>query len=337
MRSRPERLSEHSSPVARVQRWLLRQIPAADGAVIGSFEPDGRPRYAYPEIAGYALSWLAWLQSCADPAWSLHKRAAAVGVWLQHWLDSDLRTRPSPGAAADWRNQGLFAFDLAMILRGVAAARSASLMGCAEAKALTAGLAAQLVRLLDNHGELMPVLVTGDRLPDRWSTRSGPYQAKVGAALLLAQRQLTIPAVLTRAADQLLRDAATQIAGPIHTDSAHAALYALEGIAQGVAIKALPEATLVLLPQRLDDLAQAPGMASHERHDVLAQWVRLARLYCPDHPRLPELIVRLEQAVTDTGALPFAQLQGDPGPCTWAALFCHQALNPQTMAMEHCI
>ena len=331
-----------AAPSAHLQDWLLSRAVDGDGAIVGSVQTDGRPRYTYPEIGGYYLSWLAWLVSLNRAPADAPQRGAAIARWLQHWQAGDQRTRPGQSATDDWRNRGLFAFDLAMLLRGLAAAKSQEIISAAVADHLAATLVAQLSRLLDNQGLLRPVLILRGSLPRRWSTDSGPYQAKVGAALLLAAAQFRLPSVMVMAANRLLQTAAAS-PGQLHSDSAHAAMYALEGLTIGIALGVLPVALAPAVATHLDDWrgSMATAISDHRaenlenRHDVLAQWLRLAKIHRPDDGLIGPAEAALHAAIAADGSLAFAAAPFDQGPCTWAALFADQALWPQPTSAEY--
>src|SRR5438552_10126214 len=120
---------------ARIAHWLLTS-PAQQsggphaGAVAGWIGTDGRADYVYPEITGYYLQWLAWMTR--RHGWQPHyvARAEAALAWLTQWLAND---RPPTRIYVerpreDWRNNALFTFDLAMVLRGIGAAAHAGLI-----------------------------------------------------------------------------------------------------------------------------------------------------------------------------------------------------------------
>src|SRR5687767_3496439 len=115
--------------LARLQHWLsFGPAIATDGphagAVAGRIAADGRPEYAYPEIAGYFLTWLAFLARTGSLREPARRLAPAIGAWHAQWLDTDAdtRVRLRSGDEDDWRNRAVFLFDLAMLLRGVAQA-----------------------------------------------------------------------------------------------------------------------------------------------------------------------------------------------------------------------
>ena len=72
--------------LARLQHWLsfgpaiVSDGPHA-GAVAGRIAADGRPEYAYPEIAGYFLTWLAFLARTGSLQEPARRLAPAIGAW----------------------------------------------------------------------------------------------------------------------------------------------------------------------------------------------------------------------------------------------------------------
>ena len=169
-------------------RWLLRSaIVLRDGphrgAVAGWLDAHGAPAFAYPEITGYYLSWLASLPDDtgtpgevlsagrAAAGWALRLASGAVPLQTRFHLDA---------TAADWRNDALFTFDLAMLARGLADFGRMS-------GETPASLPVLLERLSTACAPGLPLPVCFDRrnaLPSRWSTREGPFQLKTAAAIL---------------------------------------------------------------------------------------------------------------------------------------------------------
>ena len=76
----------------RLAEWLLgHRVQLSEGphrgAVVGAFDEKGRPRYAYAEITGYYLRWLAW-RSGTDAAQDLRARASDAQSWLGRWASA---------------------------------------------------------------------------------------------------------------------------------------------------------------------------------------------------------------------------------------------------------
>src|SRR5690242_5315974 len=117
--------------IENMEKWLLTsgiQLPAGPekGAVAGWLTDQGQPEYAYMEITGYYLSTMAFM-AMRDES----KRAEAIAAaqnaldWLNHYISrGDLpptRKFLIESSQEDWRNAAVFAFDLGMVIRGLAA------------------------------------------------------------------------------------------------------------------------------------------------------------------------------------------------------------------------
>src|SRR5438093_555477 len=126
---------------SRIESWLLDsciQIPDGPqrGGVAGWLDWLGKPAFVYPEITGYYLTWLAFLKIASpDQLDRIRSRAGAALGWLASWLESD-RLPPTRiyllPETEDWRNRVTFSFDLAMLWRGVRAARMAHFIEAAN-------------------------------------------------------------------------------------------------------------------------------------------------------------------------------------------------------------
>ena len=153
-----------------VAAWLSNaplQASAAPGrgGIAGVLRADGSPAFLYGEITGY---WLRWASFYAP---NRARMTTALAFITDQWSgDEPAATRL--GAAADWRNRGVFSFDLAMMLRGIADARP--VVGDAASTEAAATLQPWLERLTDAAGGLRPCLAwPGATLPPSWSTRPG--------------------------------------------------------------------------------------------------------------------------------------------------------------------
>jgi hypothetical protein len=302
----------------RVAHWLnnaeIRHTQGAEfGGIAGHVDAGGRPGFIYGEITGYWLRWASLY--AADP----DLMAAAVGFLTRQWSDGPpAATRV--GANGDWRNNAVFSFDLAMILRGIADA--APVVGeapCAHAAAL---LVPWLERMISHNGTLLSHLgLGGHELPDRWSTRCGPYQAKTAAAILRAPDHWLSPALAIAARRTLARWKGKAVA---HGEL-HARFYAIEGMLTG---GCLFDPSEVLAPidgeGRLpEEIGEADGLL---RADIQAQAVRLLCLV-PDIPKsvLDSVSAALCRHIRDDGSVGFCV--GDPDSNVWCAQFTHQALD----------
>jgi len=332
-----------------IESWLrdnaqLTGGPNA-GGVAGAIDPDLGTVYVYPEITGYFLRWLAWLRVRGAESLPLARRAAACQRWLGSWAE---RTQVPPtrvyllAETRDWRNSGIFFFDLAMVLRGLASATEVALIRVDER--LVERLVALLSTLLARDGMFAACLSTSPQtpLPDRWSTPRGGFLAKAAAGILDAARvvpQIT-PALCRAAQGTLAESVLTAIEQP-HAE-AHPMFYAIEGaLAPGAA--SVSAAKLSSLAQQIDRVLEAalphgvpkesaaPGAPG--RIDVAAQCVRATCLlrardgrWSPDAHALTKMLHAVVCYTSPEGFLPIADHGGGPRN-VWAAMFAEQALT----------
>jgi len=341
---------ERNVGAARIARWLLAgPAQQADGehagAVAGWIGVDGSAGYVYPEITGYYLQWLGWMTRSHGPRRAYVARAEAALHWLERWLDAG--DRPSTriyldAGRDDWRNDALFAFDLAMVLRGVGTAAREGLVVSPEPVACRVG--ELLATLIGVDGCFEACRRRGDRadFPDRWSTRRGPFLAKAAAAILDASEALpNVPGILVDAANRSF-DAGLEALVRTPHEETHPLLYAIEGFLarpdDGAFSARLPKiaAQLDALLDRSRRLGRVPETAINEgpqRLDIVAQTLR-AGLLLEVHRRdgvsrrdeLDALAKTLAQYVRPDGALPFSSDAHAVQLNVWTAMFAEQAL-----------
>lgn len=347
-------LERHDEIDDRVGRWLLTgpaQVREGlhAGAVAGCLKRHGAAAYVYPEITGYYLQWLAWRAR----NWGATPELASAATDAQHWLATWLRlsdpphTRLEVGTATpDWRNDAVFCFDVAMVLRGLAAAASSGLL--APDRAVVAGVVAQLERLVGADG-LFAACIPNHRhaqLPDRWSTRRGPFLAKAAAGIIVAARDLDeIPPALVDAAQATFNASLRWFVDAPH-DDVHPMLYACEGMLS------MPEhprfgSMLPAMGREVDRLlhlagpdgalpeaySRQPPAANPARVDVLGQLLRAGVLLGvhrpqdpPDRLALERLRHALERQMLPEGAFRFAMHDETASLNVWATMFGDQAL-----------
>jgi hypothetical protein len=126
---------------------------------------------------------------------------------------------------ADWRNEAVFSFDLAMVLRGLASVKG--LVAERMRQDTVDALRRHFCRFISSDRQFVPYIHrTDELLPDRWSTRPGPYQLKTAAALLCSGD----------GQEEELKQASLNMyerwRAPFfpRSDELHAALYAVEGL-----------------------------------------------------------------------------------------------------------
>jgi len=324
----------------RVSAWLAANLPLADadgceGAVPTWFETDGSWDAAYPEIAGYFLSYLSW-RADADSA----PAARAVASWL----DRISRTGPPatriyPDSRPDWRNDYVFSFDLAMVSRGLLQARS---LASATASALADRYVDFLGELAPDE-RLAPVAVrphASGAIPDRWSTRSGPHHLKAAAAIAghsssTARRlsEATVAAWLPHLVEWTNSVAATDLGA-----HAHPVLYGVEGLLilwsqdQEADKLSLAAQTFLALTDRFR-LTPAAALGRAGAPDVAAQALRAAAILeasgAINRESITDLRIQfltcIEAACMPDGAVVFDRVNQHRN--VWAALFTTQAAH----------
>lgn len=256
----------------RIASWLLNSgIQIQDGpeagAVAGWLNMAGEPAFAYTEITGYYLSCMAFMRAAGrcEPKMSLNATRALA------WLHAKCSNGAAPltryylqPAAGDWRNDAVFSFDFAMVLRGLASVQG--LVPESMRQDAIAALRVHLRRFVTPDRQLVPYIHRGHRLlPVRWSTRPGPHQLKTAAALLSSSDELD-DELKQAALNMLPRWRPTFIP---HSDELHAALYAVEGLIL-FGVHGCQEAWKAAA----DQYAQCMGQFTNTRSDVVAQALR---------------------------------------------------------------
>ena len=335
-------------------QWLLegpaqlRDGPHA-GAVVGAVDAGELATYAYPEITGYFLQWLGWRSRSYGSSPALMRRAAAAQAWLRTWLaEAPVRTRIHLHAnVADWRNDAVFCFDVAMVARGLGTAVQQGLLE--PDPVVVAGLGRELARLIGDDGLFVACRThakQGAAMPARWSTRRGGFLAKAAAGVITMARVLgDVPALVTRAAQDTYAASLRWNADAPHED-AHPLLYTFEGI---MSLPGHPsfQGVLPVIAARFDALLACVGhngqfpetigtgvtACTPNRVDIMAQVLRIGALLAmhrpqnpPDGKALAKLKRALEREIAPSGAVPFALAQPTPVCNVWAAMFVDQAL-----------
>jgi hypothetical protein len=331
----PVSIEQLNKQIALFDRWLANSAVFSDGAIAGSIDESGCALYTYPEISGYYLSYLAYrFRSDGACEYLVEKAQKILGCQEKMWSE------PSPPVTrlylnevlqsqADWRNQGLFIFDIAMLARGVA-----DMSLCINT---TSWPIQNLLHYIDDFWDgyrLNPVRWFAGRpegAPDRWSTRTGAYQLKVIAALQQAAITWNNSILLEKIAlvqMALLRDFNQ---GDFATHNPHSIAYALEG---ALLLGNLDDVNQNLGKMLIENLASSIDHSAQDeidfrRTDAIAQ---LLRLSCCEPFFNRSIADRLYQllcsALNTDGSIQFAL-----APCnvtyknTWPVLFARQALD----------
>ncbi|MDQ2802927.1 MAG: hypothetical protein M3Y41_09685 [Pseudomonadota bacterium] len=334
--------------------WLLSEPvlrPAEAGAgVVNWLSTDGSWDGLYPEICGYHLQFAAYAAPAAGNGDDAPFQSAAAGVAA--WLDAVGGAGAEPltlyhrdMAESDWRNQCLFAFDLAIILRGLAAAE-ARWPGLMPA-GVSERYAASLSRIVENRRlashRLRPGASSAD-IPVKWSTTPGVHHVKAAAALA----ELGRPG-MTAMIEATLRDEAALFAreGEMRMRELHPFLYFVEGwlmlwsqTQDPHALANAGRAFGMVLGQVDPRSGVAPPVAdAHDavtRSDVLAQVLRAGLVLEAAgqlmdeagemwRPRRRALQAALLQRISPEGGIIFDCIGGHRN--AWASMFGWQALQ----------
>ncbi|MBK7080095.1 MAG: hypothetical protein IPH55_04885 [Betaproteobacteria bacterium] len=338
----------------RIAGWL-RDGPAQlatgpqRGGVAGVVGADGVAEYAYAEITGYYLQWLAWHAARDGVSTALATRADAAQQWLARWLAA----APLPGTrvhlgpvAGDWRNDAVFFFDVAMVLRGLASAARQGLV--APSAAVIDGVNGLLASLRAQDGLFDACIVKpgASPVPDRWSTRRGAFLAKAAAGVIDAAKVLPgVAATATQAAEDTLAASLRWFDEQPHRE-VHPLLYAAEGFLSLPRHPLLPSALPVVarafndvlvetrVQGRVPEFLRAGAAdAGAARVDIVAQALRVGVLVAaqvpreaPDRAGIDLLRGMLVEQVSAQGTLPFAVGAAPRRHNVWAAMFAEQAL-----------
>jgi hypothetical protein len=272
--------------------WLTSTpvVRSADvgAGVVSWLTKDGKWDGLYPEICGYYLQFAAQAAPAPGTGSDAVFRSAAQAV--AKWLDTVGGPAAEPltmyhrdMADSDWRNMCLFSFDLAIILRGFAAAE-ARWPGIVPAGAMDRYMTSIKRIVADGRLDsflLRPGAASAD-LPVKWSTTQGVLHVKAVAALAGLGRPDTDAIVAATVQDEAARFARDGVA---RMQGLHPFLYFIEGWltlwGQTQDMRALANARTAfgMLLQQVDTMTgEAPPIANRRdmptRSDVLAQALR---------------------------------------------------------------
>ena len=311
---------DYGELVQRLDSFLLSDavICPSAGAVFGV--RYGPSDYTYPEIAGYYLSYLAGLMRCRESARAVvERRARQVVAWLQSISHPDmpLTRYYAFDGMQDWRNDFVFSFDLAMILRGLAHQHRIGVVSW-DASSLADYL---LAKMTDEDGRLAAVHARGvSAAPSGWATRIDAYQLKTAAGLACYAREYG-HAALSKLAEQTAGKCMPTSANVLRQLPLHPRFYALEGLLSLQGRDCHPQVGGAVL-RGLEE-----GSPDVQRVDVLAQALRLCCITRPEHPAVHRLASTLGRVVDQDGSVRFRLDSSGPERNTWCALFVRQALS----------
>ncbi len=336
--------------IRRIQKWLLgdqvqQTAGPHEGSVPGWLTEDGKPEFLYPEITGYYLTWLAFLSAGDGVSSGIERRASAAISWLTRQFTGhsvpDTRIYPAGNKISDWRNSGIFAFDLAMTARGLVEARD--ICGDIGGNTLLNRLS-DLLLLFCPPGRAMESFIVraghgGEILPQSWSALPGPHQAKTAAAVLLAARGTALPLRLREAASRRYKEC-RDYEHPVPPGSElHPMFYWIEGLILAAVHGLDPDAwdTAASVFRKLVK-SEGPALNPYQprlmRSDVLAQALRIGCVLKGEGKLrglewdsfLLRMAASLSDFVDEDGTVRFSTDPSSRQLNVWSAIFAHQAL-----------
>jgi hypothetical protein len=331
-----------SSTAAGLRNWIASgACQDSSGAFAAWLDLDtGGLSYAYPEITGYALTFLAGQAALSD-------RENAVALRAAEWLA--LRVERGNLAARDgWDNDAVYLFDLGMIASGLM-----SFGGRAQARRYVdrgLGLTCFLADELRSSAHLSPIATGGPRPQRRsWSTHGQAHLAKLVQALLLAEAHggRSERALAAELIDEVKRlqqpDGRMQTGRPESQTMLHPHLYAAEGLwiwgSAAADRDALERARAAVewvwahqletggCPRSVGDGSALPDQV--EQSDVTAQAVRLAlSLDLPGEAanRAIARLIDVSHGPENALAVLYQPASASRHLSTWSTLFAAQAL-----------
>jgi len=288
--------------------------------------------FEYPELTGYALSWLAGLSEPDEREIRAGRRAAE---WLIRRLSVGDRS-----ARTGWDSGAVYTFDLGMISAGlISFGRLVDEPQLVEQGQATAR---QLARYVERAEGLLAIVPDGppSGRPPTWSTAGRPHLVKCVQALLLADeydaaRRLSIQAVDAQDDGGRFQ---TQPNGSIVMLHPH--FYAVEGLwmlASACNDDGLLERARAATRWAWEHQLPSGGMprwatgheVGPEQVDVTGQAIRAAVLLHVDVPRLDSAVARLAALAQEDGHHGYALIY-EPASAhlnAWATMFAGQAIG----------
>lgn len=323
--------------VAGLRRWLASgQLQSPAGAFCAWRDADSEQlAFEYPEINGYALTWLAGRRDPTDQEREAAERAA---VWL-----ADRIERGELAARSGWDRDAVYTFDLGMIATGLIC--HGRRYGDGRAERIGGELAARLAGQAVSSDGLAPILPDGppsERAP-AWSNAGRAHLVKCVQCLQLIERDAAAEALLGELVRWERDDGLFLTQPDDDLVMLHPHFYVVEGLwMHGTArddLQALDRARRATesawrhqlpdgaLPRHvaLDGSANGPGQC-----DVTSQAVRAAVLTSADVPgldRAVDLLDRVSRPIPHGTALPYRAAAGDTNLNSWVTMFGAQALE----------
>ncbi len=326
-----------------LRRWAVFHAQSPDGGYVAWLDHDtGQPAFEYPEITGYALTYIAGLSDDAERRVSELRAGERSAEWLISRIEDD-RLAPR----ADWGGQSVCNFDLAMMANGLMV--FGLRVDREEIVAHGLGLTRRLLDQIDRHGHLRSVDPAANSRLGRstWSTEGFAHLTKTAQCLLTADALGLAGAkeaagVVVRKGLEGQRPDGRIVTHPDDRETMlHPHLYAVEGLwVYGVA---LDDAVVLDRARRAAEWAWGQALANGglprfvsttdgsrgpEQFDVTAQAVRSVLLTNIDADVSPS-VRRLCSVALPAGqgalAMPYDAQTGPQHRNVWSTMFAAQA------------
>ncbi|HEY5194039.1 MAG TPA: hypothetical protein VIJ39_09250 [Solirubrobacteraceae bacterium] len=311
-------------------------MQSSDGAFCAWREGDGTLAFEYPEITGYALTWLA-----AQPDLSSGGRKA--GMRAANWLLERLQAN-AISAHADWDGGAIYTFDLGMIAAGLIS--FGRCVGEPRLQEQGESVALHLASLF-LETELPPAIDPSGPPGGReitWSNASHPHLSKCVQSLLLAEQWEAGQRLVDHAAGFQRPDGYYLTQPREDLVMLHPHFYTVEAMwmwgtarqdrsALDSARRATEWAWAHQLPAggmpRLVNLGES-AESGVEQLDVTSQAIRAALLLGADVPGLARAVERLcavAHKLDGGAALPYQPGSSETHLNAWVSMFGAQALQ----------
>jgi len=305
--------------IRRIDGWLTNgPVFCPQSGAVAGVTNDAGVVFWYGEIAGYYLAYLTNLMKESTKSQSFANQAARL---VGRWLETQWRSKPGPTrlyatTQVDWRNDHVFAFDLAMILRGLTSARLSGI-NVWDGRPIAGFIK---TKLMDTHGSLRAIdTTTSKKPPVTWSTSVDGHLLKAAVGLKAWGSHFG-DHTMFRLGDRTQKNLSSDLTSGWPHLPLHPRLYALEGL---LICGSVSPATIAVLIQ---------GIMAHinietERTDVIAQLLRLSLFAQLEDVLVDELASRLLESIDADGSVVFRLNQADGQRNTWCAIFARQALH----------
>lgn len=225
MMTKTEQVEKASTATSdELRTWLASGLlQSEDGAFCAWRDAETDTlAFAYPEITGYALTWLAGRSDMTDEERTAGDRAA-------HWLLERFGAGDR-SAHADYDGGSVYTFDLGMIAAGLIS--YGRVAGSADAEALGHRVASDLVSYLQDDGVLPAIAPDGPPTsrPPEWSTAGVPHEVKCVQALLLAGEESAARRLIDAGLRYQMDDGRFSTQPADDRVMLHPHLYAVEGL-----------------------------------------------------------------------------------------------------------